>query len=68
MDLLNELPNCHGPQGLLKTFTFNIFGRGGHGAMISAWRSADVAACRAVSEKYDVSPSQYWDIVKMLWE
>ena len=38
--------------------------REGHGAMVRAWRSADVAACRAVSnllgagfsEKYHVSP------------
>ena len=37
--------------------------------MVRAWRSADVAACRAISnagfsEKYHVSQS--WEIVKMV--
>ena len=46
-----------------------------HGAMVRAWRSADIAACRAVSNPAlwrifrEIScflPSQCWDIVKML--
>ena len=43
--------------------------------MVRAWRTADVAACRAVSNPAwcgifrEIScfpPSQFWDIVKML--
>ena len=63
---------------LVSSFCFTwisiVWVREGHGAMVRAWRSADVAACRAVSNpawcrifrEIMFLPSQSWDIVKML--